>query len=711
MAERFTDKMAKVTDNLEYFKSVGAPEEHVMQYLSEVGVTPAQLRQYHAIESAPKPEAPGLMASMGRGIQDVAAGVGQLTGTLPQMQNALTYLPGGASAGSMAGQTDQQAADAELQDVTQYEQAQGPGMDWGRVAGQAIGSSPLAAIPGASAGAGLLTRVGAGALAGGASGGVLYAKNGQERLLNAGGGAIGGGLFGAAAPALTKATGKAAQFVGDVGRKAKGLLGNSALQITVTKGIKEAADEAGIPMSELGEAYTKRVALKAKTALTQGEPFDYAAAVRAARAEKFGFTGEAGLMRGQANRSPRDISDAMNLSKRPEGGAIAERLNNQLANAEKYMDDLAQAPDLDPVDASDGLRMLAKARADAMQADVGAEYAKVPKGGYFPLDSLESRTSSILQDYEDKVSSGVKSRIKEIMGAKRERSMAELIKLDKLIGDTMPPGQDAAVNRAADQLRKAVLGVMDDAAEEVGTPEAKAAYVAAKNAARARFEKIGPSGGLVSQLVHGKVDPTQIPGKIMGGSIDDLRRLKKFIFSEAEKGPIDRWETIKRMVENQIQTDARPGGQFSQAAYDAALKRIKPARLKEIFGEAKTKELYDFRDVARDVFQYPKFNSINTSNSGAEVGSIAGDALGALVDNVSPGARLLTGLLGNSAKKKAEQAAAEQMQVNIKGLLGNYTPRGPRPNPLARAVPYAGASAGAGSLGLLEMFRAREGRR
>ena len=702
--ERFTDKMTRVIANMQAMADYNAPESDIAAYMQEEGVTPAQLRQFASIEAAPV-EKPGVLARVGRGVQDVVAGAGQLTGALPQVQQALTYLPGGYDAGSMGGMTDAQAQANETADMQRYEGAMGPGTDWGRIAGQALMTAPLAAPSGMAAGAGLLGRAALGAAAGGASGGILYAPDSETRAMNALGGAAGGALFGGIAPSIIKGAGTVAGKAKDVAKAATGLL-SGKFQLTITREMQKAAESAGIPLDELGEAYQKRVALKAREALKAGQPFDFEAEMRAARAAKFGFEGDAGLLRGQATRDPKTFSQQMNLSKRPEGAPIAERMNNQLAQAEAYMDDLAKVPDLDPVEAGDGLRLLSKARADAMQAEVRDVYKAVPKGGEFSPDSLASRTDSILTDFEDKISSGVKSRIKSFFGDKpREASMEELIKLDKLISETMPAGDDAAVNKASEALKKAVLGVMDDAADSQGDESVKAAYKAAKAAAKKRFDMIGPQGGLVSQLVHGKVDPTQIPQKIMTGKVDDLRRLKTFIMSESEKGPVDRWETIKRMVENQIQNDARPGGQFSQAAYDKAISKIGKNRLTEIFGEQRTKELFEFRDVARDVFRYPNFHSINTSNTAPEAANIVGDALGAAA-NLVPGGQVALGLLQRAGKKKAQTQAQKEVERAVIGLLGTQPLAGPRANPAMRLLPYAGASAGLG--GLLAASKTRQ---
>lgn len=711
MAESFVPKMQRVTEGLQTLAKYNAPESDVMAYMQANGVTPAHLRQYEAIAKAQAspPEQPNALARFQRGMRDIPTGIGQLTGTLPQVRSLLSNFPGVASGTDSVPMTDEQAKAAEMADVQRYEAAVGPGIDWMRITGQGVGTAPLAAIPAAGAG-GLLARTAVGAATGGLGGGILYAKDANERMANTAGGALGGAAFGAAAPAIASGIGSVANRVGDAVDATKGFFQNGVqISATIDRGISDAAENAGTSIKEIGESYINTVRKKAEAALKAGEPFDFDAALRQARAERFGFTGDSGLLRGQATRDPRTFSTELNLAKRPQGAPLAERMNNQLAQAEKYMDDLARQPDLDPIDAGEGLRNLAGARAEAMQADVRAAYQAVPNGGEFPVDALQNRTASILDDFEDKISSGVKKRLNELIDPEIDRAptMDELIKLDKLIGDTMPPGDDAAVNLAAGKLRAAVVDVMGDAADAQGDDATKAAYVAAKNIAKKRFDKIGPHGGLVSQLVHGKIDPTQVAQKVTTGKIDDLRRLKDFMFAEAEKGPVNRWETVRRMVENQIQQEARPGGQFSQAAYDRAIKRIGKARLTEIFDEGRAKELIDFRDVARDLFRYPQFHTINTSNTAPEAANIVGDLAGGLLD-MAPGGRL-AGLLTSAAKKgkAASQAEKETARV-VMGLLSGQPSRVPRANPALPVLPAIRAAAP--SAGLLTSEWLQQGR-
>lgn len=704
MSENFTEKMARVTRNLKTLAGYGAPESEVMAYMQQEGVTGAQLRQYGAIESAPKPDAPNVLERFGRGMTDIASGIGQVTGMLPTVQAGLSLLPGGidiSSAPALFNQTDEQAAAAESADVARYEQAAGPGVDWMRIAGQAAATAPLGA-PAATIGrAGLLGRTALGAGGGGLAGLLTYADDPGERFANTASGAIGGGIFAAAAPAAAKGFGAAiakGQDFADTIKTAMRSINGGKFTATITREMGEAAERAGLSIDDLGESYAQRVAKRAADALREGEDFDYDAALRQARAERFGFAGDAGITRGQATRDPKIFSIEKNLSKRPEGSAISERYNAQLAKAEQYMDDLARVPDLDPVTAGEGMRTFARAQSDAMQEGVRELYKAVPKGGEFSRDALANRTGQILADFRDNVSSGVKQRINELIDPKSARAFTadELFQLDRLISDTMPPNPtNPAVSTAAGKLKDAVLGVMDDA---VGSaPEGqKAAYRAAKEAAAARFKAIGPHGGLVSQLVHGTIDPTRVVNKIATGGIDDLRRLKQFMRP-------DDWETVQRSVENMIVDNARPGGEFSQAAYDRALKRIGKSRLSEVFGKEKATELLEFRDAARDLFRYPNLHTINTSNTAPEAANIVADLAGGLLD-LAPAGRLAGGLLQAAGRGQAGRRAQSETMELVAGLLANRPPIAPRANPAVPLLPYirgASPAAGLATSGLL----------
>lgn len=704
--------MAKVERNLTRMAEMGAPKGDVDAYMKTEGVNWGQLRQFDSVKQSQteNQERPNVLERFGRGMTDIATGIGQVTGMLPTAQAALSLLPGGVSASAapeLFQQTDQQAQAAESADVARYEDAAGPGMDWARIAGQAAATAPLGAPAAMTAKAGLLGRAALGAAGGGSAGLLTYADSGGERLANTASGAIGGGLFAGIAPAVARGGGRVLASAGDMLDSVKSslqALNAGKFTATITRSIDDAAERAGIPLEDIGESYTKRVAARAAAALKNGEDFDYDGALRQARAEKFGFVDDAAITRGQATRDPRIFSTEKNLSKRPEGAAIAERYNAQLAQAEKYMDDLAKATDLDPVTAGEGLRLYSKAQADAMQDGVRELYNAVPRGGSFNRFSLANRTDQILDDFEDSISSGVKRRIRELADTESTTAFTadELFKLDRLISDTMPPNPtNPAVGTAAGKLKEALLGVMDDAADSAGKDQ-KAAYRAAKEAAAARFKAIGPHGGLVSQLVHGTIDPTRVVNKVVGGGIDDLRRLKDFLRPED-------WTTVQQSVENFIVENARPGGEFSQAAYDRAIKRVGTSRLKEIFGADKARELVDFRDAARDIFRFPNLHTVNTSNTAAEGANIVSDMAGGLLD-LAPGGRLAGGLISAASKGGAARRAERETMELVAGLLANRPPLRPRANPAEPLLPLLRGAAPAAGLATAGLLSSRGGR-
>jgi hypothetical protein len=536
----YVEEMAQVEKDLRYMSELGAPAEDIKRYMQERGVTMANLRQYESVKdslAAPK-EKPSVLARFGRGMADIAMGAGQLTGQEANVKRGLSYLPGGIDAGALSGANDKSLINEESADVKRYEQAVGPGVDWMRIAGQATATSPLGF--GAAAPTGLLARTAAGAALGGTGGASVYADDPNERLMNTVGGGLLGGAFSAVAPAVASGAVRVVAGIGRGVRTARNMVRklpgvSQSIVDDIAAKIGVAADNAGVNLDELGESYVSRVAARAREALDNNQPFDYDAAIRAARAERFGFADDAAMTYGQASRDPTIFSQEQNLAKQaannaPEAGPLADRLNAQQALAQSRIGDY---PTVDPVQMSEELAGVVSRRAEEMQEGVRAAYAQIRGGGNMPREALANRTAQIIDDFGDSIPASVRSRIASLIDPDSTRAFTgdELIKLDKLITDNMPHEvNQGARNLAAGRLKEAVMGVMDDAAEEA--PSAlRASYRAAKDAARSRFEALGPQSGLVSKLSTGleRIDPTQVAPKIVKGQIRDIRRLHQLL--------------------------------------------------------------------------------------------------------------------------------------------------------------------------------------
>jgi hypothetical protein len=230
---------------------------------------------------------------------------------------------------------------------------------------------------------------------------------------------------------------------------------------------------------------------------------------------------------------------------------------------------------------------------------------------------------------------------------------------------------------AAGKLKTAIMGVFDDAASLA--PEGqKAAYNAARDAARKRFKMIGQNNTVVARMVNDLLDPTKVRSKIFG-EIDDLERLKKFI-------PEDQWVNVQEITLQALQEATLGKGSFSQAGYNNFIKTLKKNRLEIIFGKEKTADLMGFGETTRDLFRAPNMSNINRSGTASEAEKIALNAFEALMDFV-PGGRGVAQVIQKGSAARAANAQARTTQRAVDEALSGQ-PLPPRVvNPMDRRIP------------------------
>jgi len=682
----YMDEMQRHTRNLQTLNQANAPQSDIDQYMRLEGITDATIRQYQAVQRAFEKNKilPSPLARVGRGMTDLVTGVGQLTNSMPTAQGLLTLLPGGEPASNFSmrrAQTNQQAAARELADVQQYESAVGPGIDWWRLGGQAAATLPFAAPAAIPAGLGALARFGVGAAGAGAAGAALYAKTPQERAFNTGTSMIGGGVGGLVLEPLMR--GGSAALAGAVrgATSAKQAATNAAQKI---RDRIDNVDRVSILTEDLPDNLSndvrERVRQIAADALENNQPFDADAALRQARAERFGFEGDAGLTRGQATRDPRIYSGERNLSKREGGEVLQNRFIAQNEQALRHTEGLYDG-EMPPTefDLADRISKSIQAADTARRDEISRLYKAIPGGGEFSPSALADRTLEVLSRRRTKIDGVVKEQIFSLIEGKRAFTFEELDDLLKLVSENMPPSDDAGVNLAAKELKEAIMGVFDDAATNAPKGQ-KEMYELARKAAKKRFEELGPSTGAVSKMAEDLLDPTQMRNAILG-KLKDLKRLKAYMGA-------DDWGNVQDFVSLFIREQALRSGDFSQAAYNTAVRNIGRDRLEIIFGKAKADDLIDFGVTARDLFRFPNLHTINTSNTAPlaenillQVADVAADAV--------PGGRSITGLMRGRAQAAAEARQAQQALEATNAALNPQPTRyvAPQINYMDRRIP------------------------
>ena len=593
------------------------------------------------------PEMPSPLARLGRGIMDVYQGGRQL---LPE---------------NLGGYTPEQKA--EINDnIARYEQgmdAWQDGIDGMRVAGQAIGTSPLMALPGGQTT--FLGRLGMGAAAGGAGAGLLYEENLQDKATNALIGAGIGGVAGAALPLMAQGAGKGYSITKEAIKRGSNIFKNldPKLTVTVSSQIDDALMKAGIPLNRVGEAAKKRLVAEAQESLRTTGSLDADALVRSLRSKAFGFTDDAAMTTGQMTRDPKLWGKEFNLSKGEDeaGEMLANRFDNQRNVVSGFFQKLQKevfgdnADSLTPYTVLNQTKSAVKSKSDALQQQVREAYENIPGNPTLSKEALANRTSQIISDFEDIIPKGVANKINKLSNSDDIAfTFDEYVKLDKLISKTT--GDTPSSAAAGSELKKALQGVLDDSGQNL-TGDAKAAYTYAKSLAKKRFDAIGPDNRLLGMINNDKVSDQQILNKIKtGSSVDEIKKLFDFVDDESAK-------QIRTLVLNDIIDSSMPSGNFSQAAFNRAIKKMAKEKRDIIFG-GNSRKLEDFARVVEDMFSAPAGNTANFSGSGIEVGNLVRRLYNGLIDFSGPETRILSGLINKGTNPSIQNKAIAELSLS-----------------------------------------------
>lgn len=650
---------------------------------------------------------PSTLAQVGRGIQDVATGVGQLTGTLPAIQQGLTYLPGGTAAGSLPQRTQEEAETAETEDIQQYESAVGPGIDWARIGGQAVGTSPLAFIPGSQAG--LLGRAIGGGVAGGLGGASLFATEPNERMSNVILGGAGGALGGAVAPALTSLAGRGMQVAGRAGRGLGARL-NPRMRTQIDLQLDEAGKRAGIPIESMDENVRAALQQEASRAMSAGG-LDADALVRQAKLQQLGFQGPSAPIRSQVTRDPLQWGAERRLSQLQEGGEpLQARFGAQQQRARDVLEEQAgrYGEPVEAYEAGSVIREATERRADAWQEQIGELYdaaADVAPDVEMPTSSLRVAWDETLPDFEDVMPGAVQRRVTEILNpeAARRATPAEIRALDQMVNRRMRTTSDGERREALRQLKTGIEQTLDDFAESGAGGEAfTGAYRTAKREAWERASAIAPSKRirLVDDILKDKVPPERlVENRIIGGTVDELRTLRDFVNDSGTEA----WPKVQRSVMDWIYNKAVPreGGNVTPAGLRRAIRRIGDRKLSEILGPDGLTKLKQIQSGLDDLFVEPAPSGITSSPRSGTAQALAGylrTALRAVAGGDAADAAIGAGRAGAQARVTA-RAISEALDPSAR-----LPPIGTTVNPLARTLPYARGAGGAAGLPLIPML-------
>ena len=630
---------------------------------------------YHITQGNIVPDTnPNIRARIGQGMMDIVRGTRQ-------------FLPEGY--GGLSEQDQQYINKIDKKyasDVSQQD------FDWSRLGGQAAMTAPLMLIPPlrAKAGQSLWKTVLKSAGLGGLAGASLYEsdKEGKtdwlDKGINTAISTVAGGVLGAVGQKAIEGLGYLPALLQEsFVRMGVGI----PKQQDIIAQLAKAFREEGLDLSKLGDDVVQDLAKKASDQMKTTGSLDATALARDARARAFGYEGDAAPTKGQITRDPEIYTREVEVSKIANiGDELLTRFGKQRIKSRELLNAFQNkifkgSANLTPYEAGNVIHKGVKQKAEVLQMGVRNAYDKIEGGAKLSYQSLNERTATVLDEFENIIPQGIKNKIKSFMPdekgkVKKVFNFKEYEKLDKLINKTTN-WADAAQASGASELKMALLNVLDDTAD-VAVGDNKILYQTAKKLARERFEAIGSPNKITAQFLRG-TDPEKIVKKIWtSASIDDVAKLMKFVGKDSIEA-----KNIRAAVLNDIVEQVAPiaqEGKYVAGAFQRLIRKLPKEKLEIIFGKNKvagdlikpnmevtSNLLNDFAKVLDDLHIAPPEANINYSNTASTLINDVGMIFNSLVGRVAP----LSSAILKRLPKTTDPKTAKNILTSDIGLMGS----------------------------------------
>jgi len=540
--------------------------------------------------SAPIPE-PSVLEGIGLGSDEIFTGAKQLFG----------------------GMTPADEADFEY-GMDLYERGRGPdaGFDWARGAGNVAATLPLA-LPSMVMAPGLGVGAILGALEGATAGGLLYAREPGDRIVNTALGGAGGLFAGLLGPPIVRGAAATGRAIHRGGR----MLGNLGKPINVTAQLQQASSRAGLSPGDITDALRQAYDDIARKAMRTGGDFDPDVALRKARIEAAGFTGESAPTYGQITRDPTQWSDEQNLVFQGEP-KLQKRMQAQDARILQRVDEIRASRGglTDPSDlAADAgetveasIRKIGKNWQKKVRAGYEAAKQQRPDAGIKP-EAFSESMEPILRERRNAIPGDVRRRITELMGKDGPITPEDLEQLYQFANEYK--GMEAGPNAALDLIKDAARDGMELIGEEYSETWGSAVKEAAKRFRGLGLSKKGPKS-FVTKFWQGVQDPEKLPSLTRTGPYREVERLRALV---AEADP-KAWSMVRTATWNDIIENSMSGDKFLPGAFNRHIKNMGPRRLKAVFGDEGAAEIRELAQAVADLRTDPAWSSVNRSHSG-----------------------------------------------------------------------------------------------
>jgi len=563
------------------------------------------------------------------------------------------------------------------------------GVDASRLVGNVASPVNLIAAAKVPLAATTMGRIGQGAALGGASGAMEPVTNTEkfwpEKLKQVGAGTLGGAV---ATPILGK-------FGDKLARKSSAGVAQ-ATQQEIDAAVDSALQGTGQTAADLSPQMLQGLRDEVSKAFSGGQKLDAAALLRKKDFEAVGID----PLLGQITRDPMQFAQELNLrGVSGVGDPIAARLNGQALALKNGVGQFA-GDAAESFKAGEQLSTSLKGIDDSMRQRVSGLYQAARndagKDLDVPLQGLAQDYAQILQDFGDKVPSGVRNNLNALgldplnpSNQKKLFTIEDADKLLKVINQNDPGMADKPMSTALTSLRNAVKNAVLSA-DATGGPFKPAVDAAAQ---RFRLHEAIPS---LEAAANGTTAADDFVKRfVINGKVNDVQGMGKLLASVDK----DAYQQARSQLGADLQRAAfgenMAGDKgFAQERFNKRLRELGTDKLSAFFSPEEIANLKTLGRVGSYITSQPAGSAVNNSNTSSALFNLATKLPGGgMLGNVASGINAVTRSVKNAAT--AKNALAAEVPVSAADL----TPQ--QANILALILGGGAIGAGAASSGLV----------
>jgi hypothetical protein len=380
---------------------------------------------------------------------------------------------------------------------------------------------------------------------------------------------------------------------------------------------------------------------------------------------------------GQITRDPMQFAQEMNMRGVPEVGApLTQRFNAQNTQLQQNLFGLSGRP-ADTFSAGTQLQQTLKSIDDQMSSQVRAAYeaarASSGKNLDVPLQGVAQDYAQVLNDFGDKVPSGVRNNFNQLglMSGTQQKtfSIENAENLLKVINDNQ--SNDPATNAALARLRTSVKNAILSADDQGGV------YAPARALAAQRFA-LHEQVPALEAAVSGSVAPDDFVRRfVTNGKTNDVLALAGLL---KQNNPATLTE-MRNQIGGQLAQagfGANPAGdaKFGPVAYANALRNMGDTKLGAFYTPEEISQLHTIGRVGGYINSFPSAAPVNTSNTASAITGLLGTGV-KKVPYIGP---LIQGAQNRAFVQRA-------LAASLANARGAPTPTYPAPaNALAAAL-------------------------